>query len=106
MHLGRFDQCPWGWHSTLTYAAACGRREILRFIIDNPPDIWEETDVDLALVACAMADDVEYAARLLADGATPRNDFEEIDCAYHSMRSALRVACMRANVAMAGQAVA
>ena len=101
VHLGKFGWCPWGWDkSTTTHAAACGQNEILRFILDNPPKTFSKIDADLGLVACAMADDVEYATRLLAAGATPRYNIKEIGQGDYHQSSALRVACSRANVTM------
>ena len=91
---------PWHceWTSAM-YAAWCGHNGILRYIVDNPPASWSKDDADTTLIACAMADDVEYASRLLDAGAEPlvvRSTLIYAD----SDRSALRIACSRAHVGM------
>ncbi len=74
VHLGHFGCAPWCWgNSTTTHAPACGHRDFLRFMFDNPPDIYEDIDFEVGLVAFAMAGDVEYATRLLESGTIPRN---------------------------------
>ncbi len=64
----------WFWNgqfTTLTFAAENGQHAIMRYIIDHPPLRWDQHDMDAALVAVAIAGDVEYAGRLLAAGARP-----------------------------------
>ena len=101
VHLGHFGYGPWCWDkSTTTHAAACGHRDFLRFMLDNPPDIFEAIDLEVGLVACAMVDDVEYATRLLAAGTIPRHNIQELNGADGFQSSALRVACTRGNVSM------
>ena len=82
------------------HAAARGHRDVLRCILDNPPESWYEGDANMSLIACAMADDVEYAVRLLNMGARPICEKYRLGSHCPWEQSALRAACSRANVAM------
>ena len=91
---------PWnGFATSLMCAAEHSHVEVLRFIIDNPPASWDQDIADTSLIACATADD-EYASRLLTKGAKPVVVERLIGNADPLLRSALGVACLRANVAM------
>ena len=58
--------------TTSMHAAACGNFEVMRCIIDNTPASEDmQFDADSNLIACAMADVLEYASRLLDEGAWP-----------------------------------
>lgn len=86
--------------SILTQAAREGHSVILRFIIDHQSKSWSQGDANLALIACALADDTEYASRLLDMGAKPICRVKQLNKFHCDNVSALFVACARANVAM------
>ena len=90
---------PWRSSTTsLMLAASHGHKHVVRYILDHPPASFDQDDADTSLIACAMADDVEYASRLLVDGAQLKFDHRILNDSDKQEKSALRVACVRANV--------
>ena len=97
---------PWGVRgsscSTTTLAAEKGYAEIVRYIVDNPPDVYYQHDLDTSLLSCVMIGDIEYAKTLLDMGAEPIVEFDELwDNHQEEMfSSCLRTACTLGNVEM------
>jgi hypothetical protein len=89
--------------STTTLAAEKGYAEIVRYIVDNPPNAYDQHDLDTSLLACVMIGDIEYAKTLLDMGAEPIVEFWELrgnDLTNEMCSSCLRTACTLGNVEM------
>jgi ankyrin repeat protein len=106
VHLGCCGVAPWGplgcYHSTTALAAVKGHAEIVRYIVANPPVVYNQHDLDTSLLSCVMIGDIQYAKTLLDIGAEPIVEFDELwDNDQDEMfSSCLRTACTLGNVEM------
>jgi hypothetical protein len=103
VHLGTHEiECsPWissCW--TTTHAAECGHAEIVRFIVDNPPHIYEKVDYDMSLLACGIIGDLARVHVLLRQGAEPWAAHTALTNASYEISSCLRAACTLGNCEM------
>jgi hypothetical protein len=95
---------PWCTRcSTTTHAAEWGHAAIVRFIVDNPPAIYEPFDLDMSLLACVMIGDLARVVALLRQGAEPWDAHEflrDANAFETEVSSCLRVACTLGNSEM------
>ena len=74
---------PWESRcSTAMHAAGCGHAAIVRFIVDNPPNIFDQEDLDTSLLACVMIGDLARVVALLRQGAEPWAEHECLSSAW------------------------
>ncbi len=95
---------PWCTRcSTTTHAAEWGHAAIVRFIVDNPPAIYEPFDLDMSLLACVMIGDLARVVALIRQGAEPWDAHEflrDANAFETEVSSCLRVACTLGNSEM------
>ena len=95
---------PWCTRcSTTTHAAEWGHAAIVRFIVDNPPAIYDQFDLDMNLLACVMIGDLARVVALLRQGAEPWAAHEclrDANAFEPEISSCLRVACTLGNSEM------
>jgi len=95
---------PWCTRcSTTTHAAEWGHAAIVRFIVDNPPAMYDQFDLDMNLLACVMIGDLARVVALLRQGAEPWAAHEclrDANAFEPEMSSCLRVACTLGNSEM------
>ena len=92
------DDSPWdSCCSTTTHAAEWGHGAIVRFIVDNPPAMVDQVDLDMSLLACVMIGDLARVVALLRQGAEPWAAHECLRNAEKELSSCLRAACTLGN---------
>jgi hypothetical protein len=95
------DDSPWdSCCSTTTHAAEWGHAAIVRFIVDNPPAMVDQVDLDMSLLACVMIGDLARVVALLRQGAEPWAAHECLMYAEKELSSCLRAACTLGNSEM------